>query len=186
MRWPTKLEPVNAILSTSSCLTSTSPQVGPKPERMLTTPGGNPASVISLPIYAYVCVRQVWLIPHCLPCRLPRASRQTICVTQDPTRTYHQPSDWRLLRGLHDDSVATCKGWCELPRLHNDGEIPWNDLTHHTDGLVSGVAQVVAYDIHATITSSVCGSKCGVREDKPDRPAIGICLPCRRSAHPAK
>ena len=51
MRWPTSDDPVNAILSTSGCLTMYSPHVGPKPDRMFTTPGGNPASWTSLPIY---------------------------------------------------------------------------------------------------------------------------------------
>src|ERR1041385_7401074 len=44
-RWialPTSVEPVNATLSTSSCVTSAAP-VRPSPVTMLTTPGGNSA-----------------------------------------------------------------------------------------------------------------------------------------------
>jgi hypothetical protein len=44
-RWialPTSVEPVKAILSTSSCLTSAAP-VRPSPVTMLTTPGGSSA-----------------------------------------------------------------------------------------------------------------------------------------------
>ena len=44
-RWialPTSVEPVNAILSTSGCLTSSAP-VRPSPVTMLTTPGGSSA-----------------------------------------------------------------------------------------------------------------------------------------------
>ena len=44
-RWiafPTSVEPVNAILSTPSCLTSAAP-VRPSPVTMLTTPGGSSA-----------------------------------------------------------------------------------------------------------------------------------------------
>ena len=43
MARPTSVEPVNAILSTSGCLTSASP-VEPSPVTMLTTPGGSPIS----------------------------------------------------------------------------------------------------------------------------------------------
>jgi hypothetical protein len=44
---PTSVEPVNATLSTSGCAASAAPAVSPNPVRMLTTPGGNPASTIS-------------------------------------------------------------------------------------------------------------------------------------------
>ena len=37
------MEPVKATLSTSMWLASAAPAKGPKPGRMLTTPGGNPA-----------------------------------------------------------------------------------------------------------------------------------------------
>ena len=43
MRFPTSVEPVNAILSMSPCDTRATPVAGP-PVRMFTTPGGNCAS----------------------------------------------------------------------------------------------------------------------------------------------
>ena len=46
---PTGVEPVKATLSTPGCATSAAPVVSPIPVRMLTTPGGKPASVISSP-----------------------------------------------------------------------------------------------------------------------------------------
>ena len=46
------------------CLTMKSPQVGPKPDRMLTTPAGKPASLISLPICRRLtCVRSAGHMP---------------------------------------------------------------------------------------------------------------------------
>src|SRR5277367_1179363 len=46
---PTSVEPVNAILSTPGCATRAAPVVSPSPVRILTTPGGKPASRISSP-----------------------------------------------------------------------------------------------------------------------------------------
>src|SRR5580692_9656037 len=46
---PTAVDPVNATLSTPGWATSAAPVVSPLPVRMLTTPGGKPASVISSP-----------------------------------------------------------------------------------------------------------------------------------------
>ena len=44
MSRPTSVEPVNATLSTSGLVVSTSPITPPGPEMMFTTPGGNPTS----------------------------------------------------------------------------------------------------------------------------------------------
>ena len=44
MPWPTAVEPVNAILSTSACLTSAAPAVRPSPATTLKAPAGNPAA----------------------------------------------------------------------------------------------------------------------------------------------
>ena len=46
---PTRVEPVKLILSTPAWLTRAAPTSAPKPGKMLTTPGGNPASRISSP-----------------------------------------------------------------------------------------------------------------------------------------
>src|ERR1041385_9379475 len=43
-RRPTAVEPVNDILSTMGCLTSSSPAPPPNPGMILTTPGGKPAA----------------------------------------------------------------------------------------------------------------------------------------------
>jgi hypothetical protein len=45
---PTAVEPVKAIFAMPGCSTIAAP-VSPKPVRMLTTPGGNPASWTSCP-----------------------------------------------------------------------------------------------------------------------------------------
>src|SRR4029453_11842485 len=41
---PTAVDPVKDSMSTSGCVTSTSPTTGPVPTRMLTTPAGTPAA----------------------------------------------------------------------------------------------------------------------------------------------
>ena len=46
---PTSVEPVNAILSTSSCAASAAPAVSPNPVTTFTTPSGKPASCNSSP-----------------------------------------------------------------------------------------------------------------------------------------
>ena len=46
---PTSVEPVKATLSTPGCATSAAPEISPTPVRILTTPGGKPASRISSP-----------------------------------------------------------------------------------------------------------------------------------------
>ena len=45
--FPTSVEPVKAILSTSGCSTSGAPAVSPNPGTMLITPAGKPASSIN-------------------------------------------------------------------------------------------------------------------------------------------
>jgi hypothetical protein len=47
-REPTAVEPVNATLSTPGCSASGAPASAPKPVTTLNTPGGKPASSISL------------------------------------------------------------------------------------------------------------------------------------------
>ena len=45
--FPTSVEPVKAILSTSLCAASAAPAVSPKPVTTFTTPSGRPASAMS-------------------------------------------------------------------------------------------------------------------------------------------
>src|ERR1035438_6501134 len=55
-----------------------------------------------------------------------------------------QRGEWRLLCRLHHNRIASGKSGCELPRLHEHREIPWNDLRDHTDRLEARVTEVVA------------------------------------------
>ncbi len=54
--------------------------------------------------------------------------------------------EWRLLGGLEDDGAAGGKGGAPFPGLHEEGEIPGDDLTDDADGLVAGVAEIGAVD----------------------------------------
>ena len=45
--WPVARPPVKLTMSTSGCAASGAPTAGPVPSRMLTTPGGTPASSTS-------------------------------------------------------------------------------------------------------------------------------------------
>src|SRR5476649_427097 len=44
-----------------------------------------------------------------------------------------------LLGRLHYDGVARRESGCQLPALHQDGEIPGNDLAHNSDWLMPRV-----------------------------------------------
>ena len=46
----------------------------------------------------------------------------------------------RLLGGLHDHRVAARQGWTPLPRQHQKGEVPRNDLADDADRLPQRVA----------------------------------------------
>ena len=47
-----------------------------------------------------------------------------------------------LLRRLQDDGVAGAQGGGQLPGLHQQGEVPGDDLAHDPDGLQAGHAEV--------------------------------------------
>ena len=49
-----------------------------------------------------------------------------------------------LLRWFQHHSIATAQSRSYLPRDHLDGEVPRDDGTANTDGLVASVAEVVA------------------------------------------
>ena len=49
IHWPTSVEPVKAILSTSGCRTSAAPAAVPMPGTTLSAPGGRPASTTRSP-----------------------------------------------------------------------------------------------------------------------------------------
>lgn len=52
-----------------------------------------------------------------------------------------QTREWCLLGGLQDDSVTSGKSRSDLPCPHEQWEVPWDDLTTDTDGLVSCVVE---------------------------------------------
>ncbi len=51
-----------------------------------------------------------------------------------------------LLGGFEDDGAAGGEGGSEFPGLHEDGEVPWDDLADDADGFVAGVAEEGAVD----------------------------------------
>ena len=40
---------------------------------------------------------------------------------------------WCLFSGFEDDGVTAGNGGADLPRKHEEGEVPWDDLTADTD-----------------------------------------------------
>ena len=52
-----------------------------------------------------------------------------------PTITYRS-----LFSRLQHESVASGQRWCKLPGQHQQREVPWNDLTAHTNWLNLGEA----------------------------------------------
>ena len=52
----------------------------------------------------------------------------------------------RLLGGLQDDGAAGRQGRTPLPRLHQQREVPGDDLADDADRLVAGVAEVRPFD----------------------------------------
>mmetsp|Transcript_51301 Transcript_51301/g.129493 ORF Transcript_51301/g.129493 Transcript_51301/m.129493 type:complete len:300 (+) Transcript_51301:709-1608(+) len=58
--------------------------------------------------------------------------------------THQQSGKRRLLTQFHDDGATHGQGWGELPRLHEKGEVPWNDGADHTNRLVPSEAERAA------------------------------------------
>lgn len=58
-----------------------------------------------------------------------------------------ESSERSHLGGLEDDTVSSSKGGSELPGEHENGEVPGNDLSNNTDGLVSGVSHLRGVDV---------------------------------------
>lgn len=55
-------------------------------------------------------------------------------------------SERRLLRHLHDHHVSSRQGGAQLPRLHQEGEVPRDDLPAHPHGFVAREAEEVPVD----------------------------------------
>lgn len=53
-----------------------------------------------------------------------------------------------LLSGLEDNSVTSGDGRTDLPRPHQHGEVPRNDLTADTDGFVASVGECLRVDVN--------------------------------------
>lgn len=54
-----------------------------------------------------------------------------------------QCGEGSLFSSLEDDGVTACEGRSQLPGHHESGEVPWDNLTNDTNGLVSGVCHLV-------------------------------------------
>lgn len=53
-------------------------------------------------------------------------------------------SEGRLLSYLHHNHVSSRQGWAQLPCLHQEREIPRNDLPAHPHRFMAGVAEEVS------------------------------------------
>ncbi len=52
----------------------------------------------------------------------------------------------RLLGGLHHHRISGGQRGRQLPRQHQHGKIPGDDLSHHAYGLMPGITEVLAVD----------------------------------------
>ena len=52
----------------------------------------------------------------------------------------------RTRRSFEHGTIARSKHGCELPRCHEEGEVPWHDLAHHANGLTGNDAQKIAIE----------------------------------------
>ena len=61
----------------------------------------------------------------------------------------HENHDRRrgLLRRLDDDAVARREGRRDLPRGHQQKEVPWDDLAYHTERLLDAERECVFADL---------------------------------------
>lgn len=61
-----------------------------------------------------------------------------------------------LLSCLEDDGVTGCNGGTDLPRPHHQREVPGDDLTADTDGLMSSIGHVVRVRVNRLTRNLVC------------------------------
>lgn len=69
--------------------------------------------------------------------------------------THVQTRERGLLSGLDDNGVTSGKRRGDLPRPHEDGEIPRNDLTADTNGLVAGVGEGLRVGVNSLAVNLV-------------------------------
>jgi len=75
--------------------------------------------------------------------KVDNTSRQASLLEQ---RDNPQRAQGRKLAGLDDDSVTRRERRCELPREHQEGEIPGDNLANDTDRLMASVRQPTLVD----------------------------------------
>src|SRR5437870_8162170 len=73
-----------------------------------------------------------------------------------------QRAEWRLLGWLEDHAVAAGEGRRELPRGHEQREVPRDDLPHHADRLAQRVAEVLPRKRYLLSRSIELGHPAGV------------------------
>ena len=58
----------------------------------------------------------------------------------------HKNTKRRTRRSFEHGTIARSKHGRELPRCHEEGEVPWHDLAHHANGLTGNNAQKIAIE----------------------------------------
>lgn len=51
-------------------------------------------------------------------------------------------AEWSLLSHLHYNHVSSCQGWAQFPCLHQERQVPWNNLPTHSQRFMVGTAEV--------------------------------------------
>lgn len=69
-----------------------------------------------------------------------------------------QGRERRLLRCLQHYSITGCQGGANLPRPHHKGEVPGDDLTANTNGLMSGVVEGLRIGVNDLPVNLICPS----------------------------
>ena len=82
-----------------------------------------------------------------------------------------ETAEWGLFCSLDDDGVTGGDGRGDLPREHEQGEVPWDDLSTDTDGLLLDVIEGIgcgvgdaAFDLvgPASVVSQAAGTHADV------------------------
>ena len=68
----------------------------------------------------------------------------------------NEGAEWGLFSGLDDNSVTASDGWANLPCPHEQWEVPWDDLSAHTNGLALDVVEGIGGGVHDLALDLVC------------------------------
>jgi len=68
----------------------------------------------------------------------------------------NETTKWGLLSCLDDNSVTAGNGWANLPCPHEQREVPWDDLTADTNGLLLDIVEGVWASIGDLAFNLVC------------------------------